>query len=616
LKGGLLRGCAIGALVAGLATAVVTPFASIALVGTLAVTHLVSHPLTRLGFPRVTWCWWEYLWAYGDDPRFTVKLAVTGGVPLALAGLVTTVAFVRRRPRRLNPARPGQAVSEPDRAPSSLHGNATWMDMDEAVEVFTGPHPRWGGIPVGEAYRPDQDETARPFDEAAPATWGQGGTAPLLQTPLTKGAISGIIIGGSGSYKTMGFTLPVLWAWLGSIVVMDPSQQVGSMVKPMREAMGHQVVLIDPANPKLGSFNPLTCIDTDHLEAADHLTEFVDWCAVGRGNEKPDADENGKTFSEWGKELLFCLLADMMWDTDIPARRKTLREWRSRIVIPEREMPKLLKSVHANSKSSYARDLAGSLMVTHPKTFSGLYRHATSDTKWLSNTAYADLFSGDAFDPRMLTRGDMTIIVQISDGAMQATPAVGRVIIGALARVMLRAQGCTATPVPFILDEMDNLKHMPILAVLRDQGRKGGVALFPMWQSIGQIEDTWGRGGKRSWYASSAWRMYLQVNDEDTAIEVRKRCGTYTALVRTEGFSSSQQNPFTSGSYSRGINDNVSEQPRPLISEYEVQTALRPDEAIIIARGRKALRCGRPLYWRRPDMNQMVNPDRYRIAAE
>ena len=199
----------------------------------------------------------------------------------------------------------------------------------------------------------------------------------------------------------------------------------------------------------------------------------------------------------------------------------------------------------------------------------------------------------------MLTRGKLTVIVQISDSDMKATPAVGRVIIGSMARVMLRAQGNTVTPVPFILDEVDYLKFMPILEVLRDQGRKSGAPLFPMWQSTGQTEKTWGKDGKRSWYASAAWRLYAAVNDEETAREVSKRCGTYTVLARTEGMTTSRQNPLSGGAWSRGTNDNTTEQRHPLLSEYEVQTALRPDEAIIIPRGKPALRCGRPLYWRR-----------------
>jgi type IV secretion system protein VirD4 len=285
------------------------------------------------------------------------------------------------------------------------------------------------------------------------------------------------------------------------------------------------------------------------------------------------------------------------------------------LVTPEEQMKTLLASIYANSPSTYARDLAGTLMRTFKETFSGIYKHATSDTKWLSIPTYADLLSGDAFDPADLVHGKQTVIVQIPDEAMKATPAVARVIVGSLARTVLRAKGKVATPIPFILDEMDLLGHMPILAVLRDMGRKSGVALFPMWQSTGQIEKTWGQDGKKAWYASAAWRLYAMVSDEDTAKEVSKRCGTYTVLSRSEGTSASTQNAFSNGSRTRGQNDTVSEQRRELISEYEVQTALRPDEAIIIPRGCRALRCGRPLYWRRPEMANLIRPDSFRRVS-
>lgn len=616
MKARLLRGVAIGAVITGILATVVTPVASMALIATFLVTGLVN--ITQLPFPfPAAYCWWIYAWYYGLDPRFTTKLILTEGVPIMVLWIPIGINLYRRRPRRLTPARPGQEVTDPDRAPSRLHGDARWMTMDEAKELFPGPHPSWGGIPVGEAYRPDQDDNKRPFVEDDPATWGQGGKAPLLITPLTSGATSGIIIGGSGSYKTMAFSVPALATHRGSIVAMDPSQQVGRMVRAMREAMGHQVVLIDPTMPDSGSFNPLACIDLEHPLAPMHLSEFIDWCS----GAKPETEEdkgggNEKYFADQGRQLQACVLADMLWDTNLAPERKTLTEWRSRLITPEKEMPKLLMSIYANSKVAFAREIAGTLMAVHPRTFTGIYTRATGDTSFLSTPAYAKMLSGNSFDPRTLTGGKLTVIVQISDGDMQTTPAVGRIIIGCLARVMLRANGQTKTPVPFILDEMDNLKFMPILQVLRDQGRKSGVPLFPMWQSTGQIEKTWGRDGKRSWYASAAWRLYASVNDEETAREVSKRCGSYTVLARTEGVSTSRQNPFSGGSWSRGTNDNTTEQAHPLLSEYEVQTALRPDEAIIIPRGKPALRCGRPLYWRRPEMKALIERDVYRQAAE
>ena len=554
----------------------------------------------------------EYLWYFPGSAAVWRWAAIGYGVGLSViaipAAYLAYAIWIRRR--RLREARPWLPNAEPVRAASKAHGDADWLSMEDAHDIFPGEHEDWAGIPVGEAYRPDKDTTKRPFVEDDPATWGQGGKAPLLLTPLTTGAISGIIIAGSGSMKTVSFTVPAMLTWRGSAVVLDPSTQVGDMVAGTRRAMGQQVAFVDPSRPGYG-FNVLGCIDLADPLATVHLAEFIDWCGPPQESGK-GGDKNHQFFVEAAKELCVCILADMLWDESIPRHERTVKEWRRRIVTPEQEMKKLLEAIYARSASQYARDLAATMMRTFHETFSSIYKQASSDTKWLSIPAYADLLSGDAFDPADLTRGKLTVIVQIPDEAMIATPAVARVVIGALARTVLRAKGRVATPIPFILDEMDLLKNMPILAVLRDMGRKSGAALFPMWQSTGQIERTWGQDGKKSWYASAAWRLYAAVNDDDTAREVSARCGSYTVLARAEGTSISTQNAMTTGSRTRGYTGNISEQRRELLSPYEAQTELRPDEAIIIPKGRRALRCGRPLFWRRPEMAGRVAADPFR----
>ena len=613
MKRSLVRGAAITILAAIPSILFATPFASVGLFIALIVTDLID--VSQLDLSRLPYCWWLYAWYFGADARFTTKLAVTFLIPFVIAFTVMLVALARRRRRYLRPFRPGADAVEPERAASRIHGDADWMTMAEANTIFPGPHPRWGGIPVGEAYRPDLDETRRPFDEADPETWGQGGKSPLLLSPLTSGAISGIIVAGSGSYKTMSFIVPAMTTWHGAAVVLDPSTQVGVMVEACRRRMGHRVALLDPEHPKIGGFDVLSCIDIDHPLVIVHLVEFIDWCGSEQPGDKTD-EKNDRFFAEAGKELQACLLADLLWDGDLPREKRTVREWRKRLTRPEKEMPKELMRIFAHSKSPYAKDIAGTLMKTFDETFSGIYKHATTDTKWLSIPAFADLLSEDTFNPADLTKGRLTVIVQIPDEAMKATPAVGRVIIGSIARTLLRARGQMATPVPLFLDEMDLLKHMAILAVLRDMGRKSKVPLFPMWQSVGQIEKTWGKDGKKAWYASAAWRLYAMINDEETAEEVSKRCGTYTVLARTEGTSISMQGVITNGGRTRGLNDNMSEQRRELLSAYDAQTALRPDEAIIIPRGKPALRCGRPLFWRRRDMVRLIEADRFRESAD
>jgi type IV secretion system protein VirD4 len=133
-----------------------------------------------------------------------------------------------------------------------------------------------------------------------------------------------------------------------------------------------------------------------------------------------------------------------------------------------------------------------------------------------------------------------------------------------------------------------------------------------MWQSVGQIEKTWGKDGKKSWYASAGWRLYAAINDEETAIEVSKRCGTYTVLTHSEGTSTSLQSATSNGGRTRGYSGNVSERQHELLSPYQAQTSLSPDEAILIPKGCRAARVGRPMYFRRPEMAALVAVDQFR----
>ena len=57
--------------------------------------------------------------------------------------------------------------------------------MKDAMALFAGPHPLYGGVVVGEAYRVDHDKVADVrFDPDRRSTWGRGGTAPMLIDPV------------------------------------------------------------------------------------------------------------------------------------------------------------------------------------------------------------------------------------------------------------------------------------------------------------------------------------------------------------------------------------------------------------------------------------------------
>ena len=138
------------------------------------------------------------------------------------------------------------------RARSDNFGHAAWLSMRDAQRLFPGPDPAYGGIVVGEAYRVDEDRVARTaFDPATRATWGRGGTAPLLVDPCRTGPTHALVLAGSGGFKTTSVGVPTLLTWTGSVVVLHPSQEIGPMVaQHRRQVMGHNVVTLDRPPPR------------------------------------------------------------------------------------------------------------------------------------------------------------------------------------------------------------------------------------------------------------------------------------------------------------------------------------------------------------------------------
>ena len=549
-----------------------------------------------------------------------------------------------------SPVPGGSADGSRARARSDNHGHADWLGMRAARRLFPGPDPVHGGIVIGEAYRVDQDRAVRqrggfgtagdlrPFRPEDKSSWGQGGTAPLLIDPCRTGPTHGLVLAGSGGYKTTSVGVPTLLTWTASAVVLDPSREIGPMVAGMRQSrMGQRVVTLDPSaaggdtrpdgvragpadvsasiGPAAGGapgsgFNVLDWIDIRGPLAEANVEAVATWL-VGEP-DRGTAPGGAEFFRDMGRSLIACLLADLLWDPCIDPRDKTLRQLRRVLVTPEAEMRKHLQAVHAGSGSPLARDLAGTLMGLVDETFSGVYANASQATRWLSIAAYADLVSGDTFQTRALCDGNLTVFVQIPLNVLQATPGLGRVVIGALLNAAYEADGAVQGRILFLLDEVARLGPMAALEAARDAGRKYGLTLLLLYQSVGQLTLQWGREGARAWYDSTSWRLYAAVQDPETARELSQACGEHGVMTTSEGDTRGTSGRWTgANSSSSGRSANRSEMRRSLIKPDELLQDTRADEAFVLVRGAKPLRCGRAIYFRRPAMAADVAPSRF-----
>lgn len=588
------------------AAAVSTPAASAILLAVMGLTK---------AFPGVSrmWVWWTYLPYFHANRRVALALVCGAVPPVLICAAVGVLILVRSFQRRLRPAREGQEPDAPVRAASSLHGKARWLTIKEAKDVFSGPSKRWGGLVMGEAYRVDEDTVAnQSFDLNDASTWGRGGKSELLVDPCESGATHGVIIAGSGGAKTTSFYIPTLdpaIGWTGPAVVFDPAGQVGPMVADLRQRAGQEVRTLKPGGDSL---DLLAWIDTQDPLAEIHVSNLLDQ-VFGDLSEKGSGD-NGP-FASGAREMQYALLLDLLWDPTTPPELRTLRELRARLTTPETKMKGRLETVAEHSLNANARDLARSLMHTTQRTFSGIYRGAVTDSSWLSVKVLADLVSGGSgrvFNPGDVTTKNLCVFIELSEALNRSAPAVCRSVVGAIAQAIYLQEGKTKTRVLMALDEAKFLGKMKVLVDIRDGGRKHGITMVTAWPNVSEIEEIWGKGSAAGWFGSASWRMFAAIKDKATMDMVSADAGYFTVLAKTEGTSTSSS---FGGNGSRGKNEGTALQKVPLISPDELRT-MRGDEAIIFVDGRPPLRCGRSIYFRRPELRDRYEPDKYRAAAE
>ncbi|WP_156032108.1 Ti-type conjugative transfer system protein TraG [Shinella sp. DD12] len=497
-------------------------------------------------------------------------------------------------------ARISSVVPEPvKRAKHGTFGDADWLPMEAAARLF----PDDGEIVVGERYRVDRELVhALPFDPNDPSTWGKGGTAPLLTYKQDFDSTHMLFFAGSGGYKTTSNVVPTALRYTGPIICLDPSTEVAPMVvEHRRKALRREVMVLDPTNPIMG-FNVLDGIETSTKKEED----IVGIAHMLLSESVRFESSTGSYFQNQAHNLLTGLLAHVMLSPEF-ADRRNLRSLRQIVSEPETSVLAMLRDVQEHSASAFIRETLGVFVNMTEQTFSGVYSTASKDTQWLSLDNYAALVCGNTFKSSEIAEGKKDVFLNIPASILRSYPGIGRVIIGSLINAMIEADGAFQRRALFMLDEVDLLGYMRVLEEARDRGRKYGISMMLMYQSVGQLERHFGKDGAVSWIDGCAFASYAAIKALDTARNVSAQCGEMTVEVKG---SSRNIGWDTKNSASRK-SESLNFQRRPLIMPHEITQSMRKDEQIIIVQGHSPIRCGRAIYFRRKEMDSVARTNRF-----
>jgi type IV secretion system protein VirD4 len=519
------------------------------------------------------------------DPATMVgaATALMAGCFALRVALIGNAAFARAEPKRV-------------RGQRALHGEADWMKMQEAATLFADT----GGIVIGERYRVDKDSmAARSFRADDPETWGAGGKSPLLCFDGSFGSSHGIIFAGSGGFKTTSVTIPTALKWGGGLIVLDPSNEVAPMVREHRKSAARFTRILDPKEPETG-FNALDWIGCFGGTKEEDIASVASWIMSDSGSARGIRDD---FFRASALQLLTALIADVCLSGHTNQEHQTLRQVRSNLAEPEPKLRERLQEIYDNSNSDFVKENVAAFVNMTPETFSGVYANAVKETHWLSYTNYAALVSGSTFSTDALANGKTDVFINIDLKTLETHSGLARVIIGSFLNAIYNRDGAVKGRALFLLDEVARLGYMRILETARDAGRKYGITLTMIYQSIGQMRETYGgRDAASKWFESASWISFAAINDPDTADYISKRCGMTT--VEIDQVSRSSQAKGSSRTRSKQL------AARPLIQAHEV-LRMRADEQIVFTAGNAPLRCGRAIWFRRDDMKACVGTNRF-----
>lgn len=504
---------------------------------------------------------------------FALRVAIKGNAAFAMAG-----------PKRIGGRR-------------AIHGEADWMKMQEAAKLF----PEHGGIVIGERYRVDRDSVAAlPFRADDKQSWGAGGRAPLLCFDGSFGSSHGIVFAGSGGFKTTSVTIPTALRWGGGLVVLDPSSEVAPMVSEHRRQAGRKEIVLDPIASGVG-FNALDWIGRHGNTKEEDIVAVATWIMTDNARTASARDD---FFRASAMQLLTALIADVCLSGHTDEKDQSLRRVRANLSEPEPQLRARLTKIYEGSESDFVKENVAVFVNMTPETFSGVYANAVKETHWLSYPNYAALVSGNSFSTDDLADGETDIFIALDLKVLDAHPGFARVVIGSLLNAIYNRNGDVKGRTLFLLDEVARLGYLRILETARDAGRKYGITLTMIFQSLGQMREAYGgRDATSKWFESASWISFSAINDPDTADYISRRCGDTTVEVDQTNRSSGIKG--ASRSRSKQLNR------RPLILPHEV-LRMRADEQIVFTAGNAPLRCGRAIWFRREDMRTCVGENRFR----
>ncbi len=349
------------------------------------------------------------------------------------------------------------------------------------------------------------------------------------QTLVSNDAGHVLIVGPTRSGKGVSFVIPNGLAWPGSMVTLDiKSENLKSFGAP-RAAMGDEVFVFAPGSAASHRYNPLDYVRPGPEMATDcaNIASFLVATA---------SVENEWTLA--ARKTVAALLGYVMTSVHF----EKARHIRSavRVISTGHDIADVLKTIAATendgSVPSWVLDAFNQFVAIPDRTRgSVMFNVNNAFAPWDSPLICAATETSD-FDIRALRRKRMSIFIGSPLADLESYRPLIRILFQQIHDVLMRNLPGAEEPhqVLLLLDEFYALGKMSSLASKIAVSAGYGFRMAIVLQNISQLDEAYGKAMRETLVAGAALKLFVAVNDNETARYVSDALGTFTATHTTK----------------------------------------------------------------------------------
>jgi type IV secretion system protein VirD4 len=338
-----------------------------------------------------------------------------------------------------------------------------------------------------------------------------------------------LIVGPTRTGKGVSFVIPNGLAWPGSMVTLDIKSENLKSFGAARAAKGDAVFVFAPGSTSSHRYNPLDYVRTGPEMATD--------CA----NIASFLVATGSVENEWtlaARKTVAALLGYVMTSIHFDKARHIRSA--VRVISTGHDIADVLKTIVATEKNgpvpAWVLDAFNQFVAIPDRTRgSVMFNVNNAFAPWDSPLICAATETSD-FDVRDLRRKRMSIFIGSPLADLESYRALIRILFQQIHDVLMRDLPGADEPhqVLLLLDEFYALGRMSSLASKIAVSAGYGFRMAIVLQNISQLDETYGKAMRETLVAGAALKLFVAINDNETARYVSDALGTYTATHTTK----------------------------------------------------------------------------------